>query len=66
MVIKRSIDARQRTIKFNLKLHVFLTGEPLVVNKVELPNYPNVENAQEVIVCAFLPGLELHPIMTPT
>lgn len=48
--LKRSIDARQRTIKFNLKLQIFLKGEPLVSSKIELPNYPNVEHAPEVIV----------------
>ena len=50
VVLKRSIDARQRAIKFNLKLHVFLQGEPFVATKIELPNYPNVESAKEVIV----------------
>lgn len=50
VVLKRSIDARQRTIKFNLKLQIFLKGEPLVSSKIELPNYPNVEHAPEVIV----------------
>jgi len=50
VVLKRSIDARQRAIKFNLKLNVFLKGEPFIPIKIELPNYPNVETAKEVIV----------------
>jgi hypothetical protein len=50
IVVKRSIDARQKAIKFNIKANVFLMGEPFVASKIELPNYPNVANGQEVIV----------------
>ena len=50
IVVKRSIDARQKAIKFNIKANVFLVGEPFVASKIELPNYPNVTNEQEVIV----------------
>ncbi len=49
-VLKRSIDARQKAIKFNLKVNIYFQGEDFVANKFELPNYKNVENAQEVIV----------------
>ncbi|MBD3725027.1 MAG: FAD-binding protein, partial [Flavobacteriaceae bacterium] len=49
-VVKRSIDARQRSIKINIKANVFLVGEPYIETKIELPDYPNVTNAQEVIV----------------
>jgi uncharacterized FAD-dependent dehydrogenase len=49
-VLKRSIDARQKAIKINLKVNVFLGDEPFREDKIQLPNYPNVENAQEVIV----------------
>lgn len=49
-ILKRSIDARQKAIKINLKLNVFFQNEPLVENKIELPDYKNVANAQEVIV----------------
>lgn len=49
-VLKRSIDARQRAIKFNLKLHVFFQGEDLVLEKITLPEYKDVSNAPEVIV----------------
>jgi len=50
VVVKRSIDARQKAIKINIKATVFLVNEPFVENKIELPDYPNVTNAQEVIV----------------
>lgn len=49
-ILKRSIDARQKTIKINLKLMVFFQGEPFIEQKIELPTYPNVKNQQEVIV----------------
>ena len=49
-ILKRSIDARQKTIKINLKVAVYLTGETFIPNKVQLPDYKNVSNAQEVIV----------------
>ena len=49
-VVKRSIDARQRSIKINVKANVFLVGESYTETKIELPDYPNVSNAQEVIV----------------
>lgn len=49
-ILKRSIDARQKSIKINLKVTVFLQGENFVEQKIELPEYKNVSNAQEVIV----------------
>ncbi|HSD14425.1 MAG TPA: FAD-dependent oxidoreductase [Flavobacterium sp.] len=49
-VLKRSIDARQRAIKINLKVNVFFQGESFVESKIELPDYKNVANAQPVIV----------------
>ena len=50
VVIKRSIDARQKAIKMNIKANVFLVGEEYKAQKIELPDYPNVANKQEVIV----------------
>lgn len=47
---KRSIDARQKAIKFNLKVAVFFTGEIIPNSKIELPDYKNVSNKQEVII----------------
>jgi uncharacterized FAD-dependent dehydrogenase len=49
-ILKRSIDARQKAIKINLKVLIFLNGETFAPQKIELPNYKNVTNAQEVIV----------------
>ena len=49
-ILKRSIDARQKAIKFNLKITVFFQDETVVEELAELPDYKNVENAQEVIV----------------
>ena len=49
-ILKRSIDARQKAIKINLKVAVYLTGEVFQSTKPELPDYKNVSNAQEVIV----------------
>jgi uncharacterized FAD-dependent dehydrogenase len=50
VVLKRSIDARQKAIKINIKATVFLVGETYTEQKIELPDYPNVANKQEVIV----------------
>ena len=49
-ILKRSIDARQKAIKINLKVAVYLMGEPFTENKIQLPEYKNVSNSQEVIV----------------
>lgn len=49
-ILKRSIDARQKAIKINLKVLIFLNGEAFIASKIELPEYKNVANAQEVIV----------------
>lgn len=49
-ILKRSIDARQKAIKINLKLVIFFQGESFTEQKIELPNYPNVSNQKEVIV----------------
>lgn len=49
-VLKRSIDARQKSVKVNIKAKVFLIGEPYTPSIIELPDYPNVSNKQEVIV----------------
>ncbi|GAA4772333.1 MULTISPECIES: NAD(P)/FAD-dependent oxidoreductase [Flavobacterium] len=49
-VLKRSIDARQKSIKINVKANVYFKGEPITEEVIELPDYKNVSNAQEVIV----------------
>ncbi len=49
-LLKRSVDARQKAIKINLKVAVFKAGEPLQGREIRLPDYPNVNGKQEVIV----------------
>jgi uncharacterized FAD-dependent dehydrogenase len=48
-IIKRSIDARQKSVKVNLKLAVY-HNEEYIENAIPLPGYKNVANAKEVIV----------------
>jgi uncharacterized protein len=50
VVLKRSIDARQKAIKINLKVVIYLQGESFQESSIALPDYPNVANKQEVIV----------------
>ena len=50
VVLKRSIDARQKAIKFNIKASVFFNDEVYIEPKLELPEYKNVSNSQEVII----------------
>ncbi len=49
-ILKRSIDARQRTVKINLTVNVFLTGEEVVHRQIHFPEYKNVKDAKRVIV----------------
>ena len=48
-VLKRSIDARQKNIKINLKVQVFLQ-EDFEEEKITPPEYKDVSNAQPVII----------------
>ena len=48
-ILKRSIDARQKTVKINLKLAVYYK-ETFQETKLELPNYKDVSSKQEVII----------------
>jgi len=48
-ILKRSIDARQKSVKINLKISVYLNETP-VIDSPELPAYKDVSKAQEVIV----------------
>ena len=50
VVLKRSIDARQKAIKFNIKATVYRMGETYVASPFTLPEYQDVSHAQEVIV----------------
>ncbi len=47
--VRRSIDARQRTIYVNLTVDVY-TDEPYVPSPPALPDYPDVRDAEEVLV----------------
>jgi uncharacterized FAD-dependent dehydrogenase len=49
-ILKRSIDARQKAIKINLKVVIYFEGEDYVTPKIQLPDYKNVTNSQEVII----------------
>jgi len=49
-ILKRSIDARQKAIKVNLKMLIFFLGDQISDQKVSLPDYRDVSNATEVIV----------------
>jgi uncharacterized FAD-dependent dehydrogenase len=48
-ILKRSIDARQKAIKFNLKVKVFV-NEDFEEILVRLPEYQDVSKAQEVFI----------------
>lgn len=49
-ILKRSIDARQRIVKINLKVLVFFAGEEVVHRHIDFPAYKNVKDAKRVIV----------------
>ena len=48
-ILKRSIDARQRNVIINLKVVAYI-GEEFIEEPIELPDYKNVSNAEEVII----------------
>lgn len=50
IVRKRSIDARQRAIKINIKANVYFQGEAITEEEVSLPDYPNVAHKTPVII----------------
>lgn len=49
-ILKRSIDARQRQVKINLKLNVFFIDEPITDKEIQLPDYKYVKNAPSAVV----------------
>lgn len=49
-ILKRSIDARQRSVKINLKVNVFFADEDVVHREIGFPEYKNVKDAERVIV----------------
>ena len=48
-ILKRSIDARQKKVKINLTLKVFINEDP-IADQIELPYYQDVSQGEEVIV----------------
>jgi len=48
-ILKRSIDARQKAIKINLKIKVYVQ-EDFVEQVIEIPEYPDVSKANEVVI----------------
>ena len=48
-ILRRSIDARGRRVKVNLRVRVYV-GEPYQPEKSQLPDYPNVSGGREVII----------------
>lgn len=50
VVLRRSLDARQRSVKVNLKVQVYLHDEPFEDQLPQLPVYPNVSNSAPVII----------------
>ncbi|MDL2213183.1 FAD-binding protein [Bacteroides sp. OttesenSCG-928-E20] len=54
-IIKRSIDARQRTVYVNLKVEVYLNEQP-PKELFQRTEYPNVEGKPQVIIVGAGPG----------
>lgn len=50
IILKKSVDARQKSIKINLKLRIYLVGEDINEEEFQLPIYKDVSGAQEVLV----------------
>lgn len=48
-VLRRSIDARARQAYYNLKVRLYI-NEEFEPEEISLPDYPNVSNAEEVII----------------
>jgi uncharacterized FAD-dependent dehydrogenase len=48
-ILKRSIDARQRKVRVNLRVRIYI-NENYEEQEVGLPNYPDVSQAREVLI----------------
>ncbi|MTI88935.1 MAG: FAD-dependent oxidoreductase [Balneolaceae bacterium] len=48
-ILKRSIDARQRAVKINLKVQVYV-NEDFQEEEILQPDYPDVSNAEEILI----------------
>jgi uncharacterized FAD-dependent dehydrogenase len=49
-IVKRSIDARQRVIKINLKVDIYLKEETFIPKEYPLPEFSSVANKEEIII----------------
>ncbi|NBW27582.1 MAG: FAD-binding protein [Flavobacteriaceae bacterium] len=49
-ILKRSIDARQKAIKINLKVAIYFLEDEFIKETIQLPEYKNVSNSPEVLV----------------
>lgn len=49
-ILKRSIDARQKQVKINLKVQVFFQDDKIESRIVDFPDYKKVDNAPRAIV----------------
>lgn len=54
-VLKRSIDARQKNVIINLKVKIYI-DEPYQPEPIELPDYPDVSRAEEVLIVGMGPA----------
>ncbi|MEQ9310780.1 MAG: NAD(P)/FAD-dependent oxidoreductase [Balneolaceae bacterium] len=54
-IVKRSIDARQKQVIINLKVQVYV-NEDFKETLVQIPDYPDVSNAEEVIIVGLGPA----------
>ena len=48
-ILKRSIDARQKQVKVNLKLQIYI-NEDFQKKEISLPDYKDVSRAEEVVI----------------
>ena len=48
-VLRKSIDARKKPVKINLKVQVYI-NEDMEQLSIDLPEYPNVSNQEEIII----------------
>ena len=54
-ILRRSIDARQKQIYVNLKVRIYI-HEDVEEIPIQLPDYPNVEHAKEVLIVGLGPA----------
>lgn len=48
-ILRRSIDARQKAIKVNLRVRIYV-NEDFFVTPIKLPDYPDVTRAPEILI----------------